>query len=258
MGNVAFNPLSALTRATMVEICQNPRHQADGRPADGGDTRHRRGSWRTPDIRSRSGFAARRTSAPQDLDAAGPRGRQAAGARRHRDRGRGDGRPDRRGRSNAAHHPRRHRPAGTHLRAGGRWPTPPQSRQLSRLCGEGEEDDQPPRKDRLHAGTGHGRPGATDRTHRRRNGCGPTELQPQHPEEHSALYAMVREIARARPRHRDKQKASVSGFDNNATQEASNVICTHPSTSCVVEGSSIFCSTGRYTDDSGDSSDENP
>jgi 2-dehydropantoate 2-reductase len=25
MGNVAFNPLSALTRATMVEICQNPR-----------------------------------------------------------------------------------------------------------------------------------------------------------------------------------------------------------------------------------------
>ena len=24
MGNVAFNPLSALTRATMVEICQNP------------------------------------------------------------------------------------------------------------------------------------------------------------------------------------------------------------------------------------------
>jgi hypothetical protein len=57
----------------------------------------------------------------------------------------------------------------------------------------------------------------------------------------------------------EKQKASVSGFDNNATQEASNVICTHPSTSCVVEGSpSSAAATGSTTDDSGDSSDENP
>jgi maltoporin len=53
----------------------------------------------------------------------------------------------------------------------------------------------------------------------------------------------------------EKQKASVSGFDNNATQEASNVICTHPSTSCVVEGSPSSAATGSTTDDS---SDENP
>jgi hypothetical protein len=56
----------------------------------------------------------------------------------------------------------------------------------------------------------------------------------------------------------EKQKASVSGFDNNATQEASNVICTHPSTSCVVEGSPSSAATGSTTDDSDDSSDENP
>jgi hypothetical protein len=35
----------------------------------------------------------------------------------------------------------------------------------------------------------------------------------------------------------DKQKASVSGFDNTAEQEAQNLICTHPSSTCVSEGS---------------------
>jgi hypothetical protein len=54
----------------------------------------------------------------------------------------------------------------------------------------------------------------------------------------------------------EKQKASVSGFDNNATQEASNVICTHPRTSCVVEGSPSSAASESTTDGSGDSSDE--
>jgi hypothetical protein len=35
----------------------------------------------------------------------------------------------------------------------------------------------------------------------------------------------------------EKQKASVSGFDNTAEQEAQNLICTHPSSNCVSEGS---------------------
>ena len=35
----------------------------------------------------------------------------------------------------------------------------------------------------------------------------------------------------------NKQKASVSGFDNTAEQEAQNLICTHPSATCVSEGS---------------------
>ncbi len=35
----------------------------------------------------------------------------------------------------------------------------------------------------------------------------------------------------------EKQKASVSGFDNTAEQEAQNLICTHPSSTCVSEGS---------------------
>jgi hypothetical protein len=32
------------------------------------------------------------------------------------------------------------------------------------------------------------------------------------------------------------QKGYVSGFDNSLEQEASNVICTHPSDECVSEG----------------------
>ena len=51
-----------------------------------------------------------------------------------------------------------------------------------------------------------------------------------------------------------KQKGSVSGFDNTPEQEASNVICTHPSTSCVVEEYPSSAATGSTTDDSGDSS----
>jgi hypothetical protein len=34
-----------------------------------------------------------------------------------------------------------------------------------------------------------------------------------------------------------KQHGIVSGFDNTAEQEAQNVICTHPSSTCVSEGS---------------------
>ena len=44
----------------------------------------------------------------------------------------------------------------------------------------------------------------------------------------------------------NKQKASVSGFDNTAEQEAQNLICTHPSSTCVSEGSET-----NSTDNSG-------
>jgi hypothetical protein len=45
----------------------------------------------------------------------------------------------------------------------------------------------------------------------------------------------------------NKQKASVSGFDNTAEQEAQNLICTHPSATCVSEGSET-----NSTDNSGE------
>ena len=36
-----------------------------------------------------------------------------------------------------------------------------------------------------------------------------------------------------------KNKDYASGFDTNVTQEAENTICTHPSTSCTVEGTPV-------------------
>jgi hypothetical protein len=53
----------------------------------------------------------------------------------------------------------------------------------------------------------------------------------------------------------DKQKASVSGFDNTAEQEAQNLICTHPSSTCVSEGSET---NSTDTTDNGDDGHSHP
>jgi hypothetical protein len=50
-----------------------------------------------------------------------------------------------------------------------------------------------------------------------------------------------------------KQHGIVSGFDNTAEQEAENTICTHPSTSCTVEGTSAN-NTSSNGDDGSDHS----
>jgi hypothetical protein len=50
----------------------------------------------------------------------------------------------------------------------------------------------------------------------------------------------------------DKQKASVSGFDNTAEQEAQNLICTHPSTNCISEGSETPVVNNTSSNDDGD------
>jgi hypothetical protein len=52
-----------------------------------------------------------------------------------------------------------------------------------------------------------------------------------------------------------KQKASVSGFDNTAEQEAQNLICTHPSSTCVSEGSET---NATDTTDNGDDGHGDP
>ena len=106
VGNVAFNPITALTRATLGELGTLPemhdllrqifaecaavagaRDQFPGLagPAAGGRARRRR---------------------PQDVHAAGPRGRQAPGTRLHDRRGRRAGRAARRQRPAPAHRAR--------------------------------------------------------------------------------------------------------------------------------------------------------
>ena len=88
MGNVAFNPLSALTRATMEEICRHDEARSCGHD-DGRDARHRRGRRRAPaDLDPEAPARCREGRRPQDLDAPGPRGGQAAGARGDHRRGR--------------------------------------------------------------------------------------------------------------------------------------------------------------------------
>ncbi|MFF2655598.1 2-dehydropantoate 2-reductase [Streptomyces sp. NPDC058045] len=75
MGNVAFNPLSALTRATMAEICQNPptRHLVAQMMEETLDIAARVGS--TPDIsiekrlRGAENVGHHKTSMLQDLEA---------------------------------------------------------------------------------------------------------------------------------------------------------------------------------------------
>ena len=129
MGNVAFNPLSALTRATIAGMCRYEptrrlvatmmqetleiAHAVGARPARLGREapRGRREGRRAPHV-----------------DAAGPRGRQAARARRdHRRRRRARGADRRRG-AGAALRRGRHRPARPHARPRGSQRQPPGSR----------------------------------------------------------------------------------------------------------------------------------
>ena len=54
----------------------------------------------------------------------------------------------------------------------------------------------------------------------------------------------------------EKQKASVSGFDNTLEQEAQNVICTHPSSTCVSEGSETDTTDTTDNGDDGHGDDQ--
>jgi hypothetical protein len=49
----------------------------------------------------------------------------------------------------------------------------------------------------------------------------------------------------------NKQKASQSGWDNTQEQEGQNTICTHPSSSCVSEGSETPVVTNNTSSDDG-------
>ena len=53
----------------------------------------------------------------------------------------------------------------------------------------------------------------------------------------------------------NKQRGSVSGFDNDLEQEAQNVICTHPSATCSQEGSEAPVASN---DNVGSNSDKDP
>ena len=84
-GNVAMNPISALTRATLAQIGADPsytrlcpRRHAGGRGRSKRPRREDGGGRGRPPQRRRRGRRA------QDLDAPGPRARPADGGRRHR------------------------------------------------------------------------------------------------------------------------------------------------------------------------------
>ena len=78
-GNLTFNPISALTRSTLVDICQFPptRELAAAMMARGAD-RRRRSSASCSGVGLEKRIAgAEKVGQPQDLDAAGRRGRPA-------------------------------------------------------------------------------------------------------------------------------------------------------------------------------------
>jgi hypothetical protein len=56
----------------------------------------------------------------------------------------------------------------------------------------------------------------------------------------------------------NKQKASQSGWDNTQEQEGQNTICTHPSTSCVSEGSETPVVNNTNSNDDGDDEHGSP
>src|SRR4029079_2322792 len=156
MGNVAFNPLSALTRATMVEICQNPhtRQIVTQLMEETLDIAARVGS--TPDIsiekrlRGAENVGHHKTSMLQDLEA----GKQlemdaiVTAVVEMADL------------TGAAAPTLRTVHAATDLLARAGLPgvlrsdTTPQLQPDPALRGE-EEHREPTRQDRLHAGTGH-------------------------------------------------------------------------------------------------------
>ena len=51
---------------------------------------------------------------------------------------------------------------------------------------------------------------------------------------------------------KNKQDGTQSGFDNRQEQEAQNIICTHPSSSCVSEGSETPVVTNNTSSDDGE------
>ena len=91
-GNLSFNPISALTGATLDAICADPGTRALARAmmveaqAIAREARRALPDRRRPAHRRRG-----RGRRAQDLDAAGPRARPADGDRRAGDRGGGDG-----------------------------------------------------------------------------------------------------------------------------------------------------------------------
>ncbi len=92
MGNVAFNPISALTGGTLEELARHPDVSTRGSGADGGNrgggraARHRAADF----DRSADGRCGKSRGA-QNVNAAGFGGRPADGNRRRRRRGRGAG-----------------------------------------------------------------------------------------------------------------------------------------------------------------------
>jgi hypothetical protein len=56
----------------------------------------------------------------------------------------------------------------------------------------------------------------------------------------------------------NKQKGSQSGWDNTQEQEGQNTICTHPSTSCVSEGSETPVVNNTNSNDDGDDEHGSP
>ena len=85
MGNVAFNPLSVLTRATLEEMCSHAPTRALVASIMEEALEIAAALGAEPSISIERRLNGRREGGrPQALHAAGPRGGQAAGARRHR------------------------------------------------------------------------------------------------------------------------------------------------------------------------------
>ncbi|MGY4496383.1 ketopantoate reductase [Bradyrhizobium sp. GM24.11] len=94
-GNVCFNPISALTHATLDVICTDPSTPGAVARDHGGDASDRRNLRRQIPRRCRAPHRGRpQGRRAQDLDAAGSRARPPDGNRPARHRGAGDGPPD--------------------------------------------------------------------------------------------------------------------------------------------------------------------
>ena len=79
-GNLSFNPISALTLATLDVLCTDPgtRKRGPRHDARGAGDRRERSACKFPDRRRPPHRRRRRGRGAPDLDAAGPRGRPAA------------------------------------------------------------------------------------------------------------------------------------------------------------------------------------
>ncbi len=84
MGNVAFNPLSVLTRATYADMCRHAPTRALATSIMGEALEIADAVGAEPSLSIERRLEGAERVGPQVLHAAGPRGGQAAGARRHR------------------------------------------------------------------------------------------------------------------------------------------------------------------------------